>query len=379
MADTEKILKLKEAVTGTLSSTNINTNATPNYAINSNDKRFTDITKAKNEALSDSEETYDSMINQSDSFYNAQKQAVEEYGQTQQQLQQEQTDFAIEQIEQQKDKAEQDYQKEQSAAYVDYQKESNKYGVNAEEMAANGMSNSGYSESSQVAMYTAYQNRVASARESYNEAVLSYDNAIKDARLQNNSALAEIAYNTLQQSLEFSLQGFQYKNQLLLEKANKALEIDQMYYSRYQDVINQINTENALAEQVRQFNESQAQDQAQFDASLAQDQAQFDASMAWEKEQYEGNMELAWAEYNTAVTQWQKEYDLQVDQFNESIRQFNKELKRLKAQDKAENAYKIAALEAEKEAAEQAHNEWLEEMKLQWAEYELQKKALESG
>jgi hypothetical protein len=76
--------------------------------------------------------------------------------------------------------------------------------------------------------------------------------------LQNNSALAEIAYKALQQQLELSLQGFQNKNQLLLEQASKKQELENTYYGRYQDVLAQMNTENALAEQIRQFNKEYA-------------------------------------------------------------------------------------------------------------------------
>jgi hypothetical protein len=152
---------------------------------------------------------------------------------------------------------------------VDWQKQSNQYGANAEQMAAQGLAGSRYSESSQVSMYNTYQNRVTAARESYQQAVLNYNNAITEARLQNNSLLAEIAYNAFQQQLELSLQGLQYKNQLILDKTAKKLEVDQMYHNRYQDVLAQINYENSMAEQIRQFNEQLAEEQRQFNASLA--------------------------------------------------------------------------------------------------------------
>ena len=242
-----------------------------NYDINYNDERFTQVESDKSTALSDLEKTYSGMINESDKYYQAQIDASKQWADKQSQLQQEQTDFAIEQIEQQKDQAKKDYTKEQSGAYVDWQKQSNQYGANSEEVAAGGMTNTGFAESSQVSMYNTYQNRVATARDSYNRAVLNYDNAIKDARLQNNSVLAEIAYEALQQQLELSLQGFQYKNTLLLEKANRKTELDNIYYGRYQDVLHQINTENAMAEDVRQFNESMALERAKF----AEDQRQF--------------------------------------------------------------------------------------------------------
>lgn len=228
------------------------------------DERITAIEEDKKAALAESDKTYDSMISESDDYYNAQVNASKEWAETQKKNQQEQTDFAIEQIEQQKDQAKKDYIKEQSGAYVDWQKASNQYGANAEQMASSGLTNTGFSESSQVSMYNTYQNRVASARESYMKAVLNYDNAIKDARLQNNAVLAEIAYQALQKQLELSLQGFQYKNTLVIEKANQRNALDQNYYQRYLGVLDQINTENALAEQKRQFNEQMALEREQF-------------------------------------------------------------------------------------------------------------------
>ena len=236
-------------------------------ATNYNDERLVQVEAQKNQALAEVNNTYNDMINKSDGYYQAQIDASKQWADKQTQLQQEKTDFAIEQIEQQKEQAEKDYTKEQSASYVDWQKESNRYGANAEAMASNGFVASGYGESSQVSMYNTYQNRVASARESYQRAVLNYDNAIKDAQLQNNSILAEIAYTSLQQQLELSLQGFQYKNTLVAERLNTKLNVDNTYHSRYMDVLNQINTENALAEQQRQFNQQLAEEQRQYNLS----------------------------------------------------------------------------------------------------------------
>lgn len=240
--------------------------------VNYDDKRFAEVEADKKAALNEVDKTYGDMINESDSYYKAQIDASKQWADTQTKLQNEKTDFAIEQIEQQKDQTKKDYLKEQSGAYVDWRKQSNEYGAKSEEMAAKGLDNTGYSESSQVSMYNTYQNRVATARESYSKAILNYDNAIKDARLQNNSVLAEIAYKALQEQLELSLEGFQYKNTLVLEKANKRTEVENNYYNRYQDVLSQINTENALSEQIRQFNEQMALEKEQF---------------AWQKEQAE--------------------------------------------------------------------------------------------
>jgi len=317
-----------------------------NYNINYDDKKFTQVESDKQQALTEVEQTYGGMIDQSDSYFQAQIDASKEWADKQQQLQQENTDFAIEQIEQQKVQSQKDYTKEQSGAYADWQKQSNAYGVNAEQMASGGLTNTGFSESSQVSMYNTYQNRVATARESFNKAVLNYNNAIKDAQLQNNSKQAEIAYNALQQQLELSLQGFQYKNQLLIEQANKKQEIDNTYYNRYQDVLQQMNTENALAEEVRQYNE---------------------------------NLALQKTQLQEEIRQYNQSYALQVKQYEENIRQFNEEIARLRAKDKAEAEAEARRLELQKQQLEYQKAQAEKEYQLQLQNYQLQQQKLASA
>lgn len=237
--------------------------------IDYNDQRFKQVESEKQTALDNVNNTYNTMISNSDKYYQDQIQASKDYSTKQQEIQQANTDFAIEKIEQEKEQAQKDYTKEQKGAYADYQKEINNYGVNAEQMASSGLSNSGYSESSKVSMYNTYQNRVATAKESFDKSILNYNNSIKDAQLQNNSALAEIAYNALQTQLELGLQGFQYKNSLLENQLNMQQTIDNTYQTRWQSVLDQINKEKEFEESVRQFNENLAFEKQQ----AAQEQA----------------------------------------------------------------------------------------------------------
>ena len=294
--------------------------ATPNYNINYNDERFQTVESEKQAALENVNNTYNNMISQSDKFYQDQINAAKDYANTQQQLQQENTDFAIEKVEQQKEQANKDYTKEQQGAYVDWQKQSNQYGANAEQMAASGLTNTGYSESSQVSMYNQYQNRVATARDAFTRAILNYDNSIKEAQLANNSKLAEIAYQALQTQLELSLSGFQYKNTLLQTQIEMQNQTEDRYYSRWQDVLNQMNQENQFKESIRQYEQNYKLEQQQF---------------AEQKRQFEQN------------------YQFQVKQFNEEIRQFNEEIARLKKKDAEENAMKIKQLELQKQQLEE--------------------------
>lgn len=250
--------------------------------IDYNDQRLKQVESDKQNALNNANNMYNSMINNSDKFYNDQIQASKDYAQKQQEIQQANTDFAIEKIEQQKQQAEKDYTKEQKGAYTDYQKQINDYGVNAEQMAVQGLSNSGYSESSRVSMYNTYQNRVATARDSFNRSILNYENGIKDAQLQNNSALAEIAYNALKSQLELGLQGFQYKNSLLESQLNAQQTIEQTYQSKWDSILDQMNKDREFAESVRQFNENLAFQKQQEANSQARWNAQYGSSSNYE-------------------------------------------------------------------------------------------------
>lgn len=216
------------------------------------DSRYTKITKQENKDLKNVNNLYNSMINNSNKFYDNQVNAAKDYQKTQTDIQNEQNKLAMDKINQQKEWANQDYVKEQKASYADWQKQSNQYGANAEANAK--MINSGYSESSQVQMYTAYQNRVATARESFNRIITEYDNQMNDAIIQNKAKLAEIAYNSLKERLSLALEGFQYKNTLLEKKLTAQNDVKDRYYNRWQDVRSQINTEKALKEQIREFN-----------------------------------------------------------------------------------------------------------------------------
>lgn len=200
----------------------------------------------KEQALAQLNSTYDPIISQTDGYFQAQIDASKEWAETQSKNQQEQTDFAIEKLEQQKDQTQKDYTKEQSGAYVDWQKQTGDYGVNAEQMATMGMQNTGYAESSRVSMYNTYQNRVATAREAYTKAVLNYDNAIKDAILQNNAVLAEIAATALEQQLSIALEAFQYKNSLIMAKANAVASVNSDYMSVYSQINNESIKKSAV-------------------------------------------------------------------------------------------------------------------------------------
>ena len=243
-------------------------------AVNYSDDRLVAVENAENKATTEINKTYNDMIEQSDKVYQSQIDASKNWADKQSALQQQQTDFAIEKIEQEKAQSEKDYLKEQSGAYVDWQKQSNKYGANAEAMASQGLTHSGYSESSQVSMYNTYQIRLATARESHEQAKLNFANMIKDAQLQNSSALAEIALKSYEQQAQLSIQMVTNRNQLLAEKINAKQQTHQIYRQQYQDVLDQINKERQEAIQKKQFEREMALAEQRFQEEKRQAQVQ---------------------------------------------------------------------------------------------------------
>jgi hypothetical protein len=155
-----------------------------------------------------------------------------------------------------------------------------------------------------------------SARETYNQAVLNYDNSMKEARLQNNAVLAEIAYQALQSQLELSLQGFQYKNQLLLDQYDKKMQVQNMYHQQWLDVLNQMNTENALAENVRQFNEGlafeaeQKQKDRDFESAQAQLDRDFQAQQSILDRQHDEKIQKLDQQFKAAQAELDRKHDI---------------------------------------------------------------------
>lgn len=191
-----------------------------------------ELEKQMQNELDENAAIYNGLQDQMNEQIEQQKDALEQYKEDQTKIQQEQTDFTIQQIEQQKEQAKKDYQKEQSGAYVDWQKQSNRYGVNAEKMAGNGLAGTGFSESSQVQMWNTYQMRVATAKESLNRTMETFNNAITEARLQNNAALAQLAWEVLQKQLALQMDAFQFNTNLIMEQQTVNRGIEDKYYNR---------------------------------------------------------------------------------------------------------------------------------------------------
>jgi len=249
-------------------------------SVNTNNSVLKGYEDTKSQMLNDVQNNYNTMVGQTDQKYNELIQSQKDYANTQTNIQQQKTDQTIAEINQNKDKVTNDYTKQQKAAYTDYAKQTNAYGVNAEQQAAAGLQNSGYSESSKVNLFNTYQNRVISAKEVFNQAILNYDNQITQAQIANSSALAEIAFNANQKQLELALQGFQFKNELLNTLTSQKLNISSQYDNLWQSQYKTLLDESQYNEEMAYKKQRDAVADSQWQKEFALQQAQFAASKA---------------------------------------------------------------------------------------------------
>lgn len=219
-------------------------------AVDLSDEHLTNINGQKQSAIDMINQNYDNQIAQSDDYYNRQIDSVKEYANKQTELQQAQSDYAIKQIETQKEDTSKDYNKEQKAAYADYMKQNNAYGYSGNAVNRGSMAGSGAAASIQASYYNSYQQRYATARESYDKAIRDYNSSITQAQLQNNATLAEIAYKAQEQSLQLAQSAYQYKNELLNQKTSSLLQTTEHYDSLWQQMYNALLSEAQRKEQM---------------------------------------------------------------------------------------------------------------------------------
>ena len=189
-------------------------------------------------ALAENEQYFKDHAAASDAAYDSEIAGVADWKTQQEGIQNERNSFELQKIEQQQEQAKQDYEKEQRAAYTDWQKQSATHGVAAEQMAAAGMTGSGYAESSKVQMYTAYQRRLVAAKESMDKLTISFNNAMTEARLQNSSALAQIAYEAYEKESKLIMAKLGARDDIFAAQQESAEKIADAFGDKREEITN---------------------------------------------------------------------------------------------------------------------------------------------
>ena len=131
----------------------------------------------------------------------------------QQNLVNQQVQQSVDQLNYDKQKIDQNVQKQNQGLYTNYQKMANNYGVQAEQRAQMGLANSGYSETSKVNLFNAYQKNVTDTLNSANQLKADFDFQINQARQQGNITLAQNQLALYQQRMQLLSQEYDMKQQ----------------------------------------------------------------------------------------------------------------------------------------------------------------------
>ena len=113
----------------------------------------------------------------------------------------------------QKQDYDEEAQKNAKALYADYKKQSSPYGANSEQMAANGLNNSGYAESSQVSLYNNYQKNVTELINNTAKLKAEADRTMTQAYLDADIQKAQNTLSTYEQKAQLALTEYEYKYQ----------------------------------------------------------------------------------------------------------------------------------------------------------------------
>ena len=249
------------------------------------EQRYQTLEQEKQNALANSNKTYEDLLNQNAQYSQGVKDYLNQYQQTQNDVYDKQTQFQVDLQNQNKEKAEKEYQQEAVASKNAYYDFINPYGIQAEIQAQNGLKGTGYSEATKSQAWTTQQNRTAQARASMNEAKLQFDNAIKEAYLNNDVNKANLALQILQQQQEEALRNFNYISDTKQNQLSNNQALDSDYYNRYNTLYSQIQQEKATAEAIRQWEAEMAEQRRQYNESLALQREQMAQEQArWEKE-----------------------------------------------------------------------------------------------
>lgn len=252
-------------------------------------------------------------------LYNKQNTLLQQQQNKQNEIVQQQTDMQVAEFEKNKEEIEKEANKTTKGLYTEYQKQANPYGAQAEQLASQGLANSGYSESSKVALYNNYQKNVTETLNNATKLKADVDFQIAQAKKEGNILAAQNALALYQQQAQMLMQNYELKEnrkQFLYQQ-----ERDKVADNQWQKTFDEQLKQNELEEMWRQKNMEYQQQRDEIADN--QWQSNFDENVR----QYNQNMAYQQNRDQVSDDQWRKSYE-------ESIRQYNENMAYQKERDK---------------------------------------------
>ena len=137
-----------------------------------------------------------------------------------------QTQMQVDSLGRQKEDIDRETVQQNRALYQDYKKNSNPFGQQAENLAGQGLANSGYAETTQARMYNTYQNNITATLNNARQLKADVDFQINQARQTGDITLAQNALQLYNQRMQLLSQEYDMRNnreQFLYQKQQDAL------------------------------------------------------------------------------------------------------------------------------------------------------------
>lgn len=178
----------------------------------------------------------------------------------QQDITNKQTELNVAELERNKEDIDKDVSKTNKALYAEYRKATNPYGANAENLASQGLGNSGYAETTQTNLYNTYQKNVTDTLNNARDLKADFDFQISKARQTGDITLAQNALEIYNQKMQLLTQEYELKN-------NR----EQFLYQKEQNALTQANWEKEYAYQQSRDQIADSQWQQTFDYQKQRD------------------------------------------------------------------------------------------------------------
>lgn len=208
--------------------------------------------KARNDALAESNRVYEQAMANNNTIMEKNNTYADEYLKKNSEMLDAQTDLDINKINQQKQKAQSNLDKTQKDINKTYINSTNKYGIEAEQRAMQGISGGAMSMKN-LTKFETQQKSLGEARTNTNQIMQELNNQISQARMENSSKKAGYSLEVAKMKLESQIDNIQRKSNLMVEQLQSKQNLNNTFDSMYMQIVDQINAEKDRAESKRQF------------------------------------------------------------------------------------------------------------------------------
>lgn len=176
-----------------------------------------------------------------DRLQQEQNSLLEQQETKQQEMIDNQTQLNINELERNKNKLDKETVKTNQGLYTEYKKQSNQFGASAEQLARQGLGNSGYAETTETSLFNTYQKNVTETLNNSRDLKADFDFQISQTMKQADVQKANASLEIYAQRLQLATQLFQFRK-----------DREQFLYSQDRDRISDEQWQKTFDEQMRQ-------------------------------------------------------------------------------------------------------------------------------